>query len=136
MECNETDVRLVNGLTPHDGRVEICLSGLWGSVCNDLWDTQDAKVVCRQLRYNGRTFFFPSYMSMHCPFPHNTTASFPLRHTTTLTVSPAYHLDNVDCRGNESMLSDCKHGGIGVHNCFPGKEAGVTCNGESCFQFS
>ena len=78
---------------------------------------------------------FHAIMSIHCPFPHNTTASFPLRHITTLTVSPAYHLDNVDCGGNERMLSDCKHRGIGVHDCSPGKEAGVTCNGESCFQF-
>ena len=59
LECNETDVRLIDGLTPHDGRVEICLSGLWGSVCNYLWDARHAQVVCRQLGYDGRMLFCP-----------------------------------------------------------------------------
>ena len=42
-----------------------------------------------------------------------------------------YHLDDVDCSGSEDMLSDCAHGGIGVHNCIEmAEEAGVTCSGE------
>ena len=52
-ECNESDIRLVNGKAVDDGRVEICLDGGWGSVCYDRWDIRDAEVVCRQLGYNG-----------------------------------------------------------------------------------
>ena len=60
-ECNETDIRLVNDshsyLGPTDrgkystteGRVEICLDGVWGTVCKTYWDTADAQVVCQQL---------------------------------------------------------------------------------------
>ena len=39
-QCNETDIRLVNGQTSYDGRVELCLYGQWGSVCDDRWDTR------------------------------------------------------------------------------------------------
>ena len=53
-ECNETDIRLVNGRMQKDGKVEICLYGTWGSVCDDNWNLRDARVVCRQMGYDGR----------------------------------------------------------------------------------
>ena len=31
------------------GRVEICFGGVWGTVCNLLWEEYDARVACRQL---------------------------------------------------------------------------------------
>ena len=46
-------MRLVEGQSVYDGQVEICLEGIWVSVCDDKWDYRDAAVVCRQLGYNG-----------------------------------------------------------------------------------
>jgi len=40
--------RLVNG-TATSGRVEVNLAGVWGSVCDDKFDANAAKVVCRAL---------------------------------------------------------------------------------------
>ena len=51
--CKEGDIRLANGNVPSEGLVQVCLSGTWGSVCDDLWDNRDAQVVCRQLGFNS-----------------------------------------------------------------------------------
>ena len=51
--CPEGSVRLVDGVQGEfEGRVEMCLHGVWGSVCNDEWDNEDARVVCRELGYS------------------------------------------------------------------------------------
>ena len=49
------DLRLARGTLTStsytSGRLEIYLSGQWETVCNDLWDSTNSDVACRQLGY-------------------------------------------------------------------------------------
>ena len=48
-DCEEGDIRLVGGNAANEGRVEVCVNGVWGTVCHDQWGVEDARVACRQL---------------------------------------------------------------------------------------
>ena len=55
--CENGDIQLVDGdpnTNGSEGRVELCINGVWGTVCDDFWGDEEAAVVCSQLGY-GRS---------------------------------------------------------------------------------
>ncbi|XP_073208968.1 neurotrypsin-like isoform X3 [Lepidochelys kempii] len=101
-------VRLADGESTKEGRVEVFLNGQWGSVCDDGWTDRDAAVVCRQLGYSGAA-------------KARTMAYFGEGHG-------PIHLDNVECSGTERTLGECATPHSGIHNCWHSEDAGVICD--------
>ena len=50
--CVPGDIRITGGPSDSAGRVEVCVNGIWGTVCSDFWDNNDASVVCQQKGYS------------------------------------------------------------------------------------
>ena len=81
--------------------------GLWGTVCDDYWGMDDAKVVCRSLGFGRALRAYDS------AFYGQGVGEIIL--------------DNVGCTGGESNLLDCSSNALGSHNCEHYEDAGVLC---------
>jgi hypothetical protein len=42
-------IRLINGDNINSGRLELLYNGTWGTVCDRLWSSSEAKVACRSV---------------------------------------------------------------------------------------
>ena len=103
------DLRIVDGATDDEGRLELFSQGQWGSVCDDRWDINDAAVACRQMGYSG--------------------ADAALFTFNVVDGSGPIMLDDVQCTGTEDRLLDCVHREpVGSHNCSHFEDAGVRCS--------
>ena len=65
-ECQTGDIRLRGGSTRYEGRVEICIDRIWGTVCDDFWGPPDAAVACRQLGYSEHSKCLDSHKFRAC----------------------------------------------------------------------
>ena len=52
-ECTDGEVRLVDGVIEQEGRPEVCINGVWGSICHSSWSAIDGYVFCNSLGYDG-----------------------------------------------------------------------------------
>ena len=84
---------------------------MWGSICADYWDLRDADVVCRQLGYEGA--LSASASAFWYPTSGQNTGQI--------------RLNGVNCEGNETSISECKHLGWGALDCRYYTDATVIC---------
>ena len=49
--CLNATLRIVDGPNDLEGRLEVCLNNVWGTVCGTSWGNNNAAVACRQLGY-------------------------------------------------------------------------------------
>ena len=130
--CTYGDVRLVGSSNQYEGRVEVCINDLWGTVCDDSWDTTDATVVCKQLGY--------AYTGSKCKYCFDASCTFLMLLTCGADGTPYFnaffgagtgpiYLDDVVCTPSDSQLLECYSSPVLVHNCDHHADAGVGCEG-------
>jgi len=107
-QCTSGAVRLSAGSYPFEGRVEVCVNGVWGSVCHDSWSTMDATVACRQLGYS--TYEVVAYSNAQFG-----EAQLPIL------------LDDVACTGSETRVVDCPYD-TNTTDCSHSQDAGTRCH--------
>ena len=54
LDCSDGEIRIISYVSQRKiiGRVEICVNGSWGTICDEFFDDNDAKVICKQLGYS------------------------------------------------------------------------------------
>lgn len=109
---NQVTVRLSGGGAYHQGRVELNVNGLWGTVADPEWDNKDGDVVCRMLGLPPA-----SGTPRGAIFGQGTGIVW---------------LSHVDCLGDETSIIDCgNYGGWGTGRLYSYNEhahdAGVIC---------
>ncbi|KAL3271631.1 hypothetical protein HHI36_022105 [Cryptolaemus montrouzieri] len=102
------EIRLVNGTKSSEGRLEVKFHSVWGTICDDDFNDDAAKVVCRNLGFKGTVT-----VKKEAYFGQGT--------------GPIW-LDQVSCFGNETKLEKCGHWNWGEHNCDHSEDVGVICS--------
>ena len=95
--------RLGGGGENH-GRVEMNYNGVWGSICDWLWDSRDARVFCKNLNYvDGLEVVGARYGHMEGPL----------------------WFTRVSCTGEEKSILQCRHTGFNSSDEMEGVYAGL-----------
>ena len=99
----EGDLRLRDGSSATNGRLEVYLGGGWGDVCEDGFGDEEGEVACRQLGY-------PGFSQLVISLPNG---------------SGVFLMDDVVCTGSENRLVDCRY--KSEHNCLIWENVGISC---------
>ena len=91
--------------------MEVYYNGVWGTVCDDGWNLNDAQVVCSELGFGKAT------AAIHSAFYGPGSGQI--------------WLDDTICVGTEGTIGNCSHRGWGSHDCHHGEDASVKCSSGS-----
>ena len=130
--CNTGDIRLVNGSSPLEGRLEICINNAWGTVCHDSFSKDDAEVACRQLgNITGKHFFHAvkSVCIILISDADRVQEAKPVADIRFGSGTGPIFLNQLNCRGDESGILSCGSP-LYVHHCTHKEDAGVICPGK------
>ncbi|XP_064388467.1 scavenger receptor cysteine-rich type 1 protein M160-like [Halichondria panicea] len=108
------DLRLVGNSSQtggSSGRLEFYYNGQWGTVCQDSFSPNDARVACRQLGFSS----YSRYETVG-------RLGFSSASSTTRT-----WLDELRCLGTESRLTDCLANPIGYEDCVHSEDVALIC---------
>ena len=115
------NLRLVDGRHFWEGRVEVFISGRWGTVCDDDWDSNDAAVVCRQLGFSTSSKRLYNYSYYY----YSSTDSIAVGNAYFGPGSGVVVISDLACVGSELRLLQCAH--TSSQNCDHHRDAGVQC---------
>ncbi|XP_064388524.1 neurotrypsin-like [Halichondria panicea] len=93
------------------GRLEFYYNGTWGTVCDDRFSINDARVACRQLGFSTYT-------------QYGTVGRLGFSQASSSTRT---WLDNLRCSGTESRLINCPANTIGDENCNHSQDIALIC---------
>ena len=105
----------------------MCANNQWGTVCNDYWDNNDAKVVCRMLNYYYFSKYIYSIYYVIVVLLLYITGAIARGRDYFGQGSGLILLDNVQCTGTEVSIFSCYHNSIGLNDCGHNEDAGVVC---------
>ena len=115
-DCNSPNkVRLRNGPSPNIGRVEIRHNGIWGTICEDKFGVEEAKVICRMAG-------FPADNAQIYTLKTNFKGRGPIW----ISLSQEY-----TCSGYESDITQCNANNLWNHDhhCRHQEDVAISCEG-------
>ena len=132
--CTLGDVRLMNGTSELEGRVEVCFGNLWGTICHNSWDNRDAGVICKQL-FNSSSFGKLHVLPQQLAILQFTCfvvylGGHAINGSSFGSGDGPIVIQNINCNGNETSLTDCSTITSTTSPCNDSTVAGLECFGK------